>query len=106
MTTIFFGTVAIVIAVLFILYVLLEALFYDEQKTRFKETMMTGMPVLLDEEEFQVVSVDYENETAVVANLYHEPFKVDISRLYPIKPYRTVFKIMYDHLKERYDRKD
>lgn len=96
MVEIIIGYSAITLVVGLILWVLFEAYVHDKQRTKFMKSICPGMNVMLNGEAFQVVSVDNKFDYVTVFNIYHEPFRVDKHRLYPVVPYKTAYHVLLE----------
>ena len=95
------GFIAIMLTCCFILWVLIEALYYDMQRKKFIDELYVGQEVLLGQNEVIVVSFDRENRMVLVSGLFHEPMSVDETRLYPIEGFKSFFRGMLDEIMKR-----
>jgi hypothetical protein len=100
--TLVLGTIVFIIVVFVVIWVLLEAMIYDHQRTRFLNQLKSNDCILINKEPFRVIRVNREKETMLVANIYHEPKWVDITMASPPEGFLTVYRVIIDAVREHF----
>jgi flagellar biogenesis protein FliO len=80
-------------------WILIEALHRDRERMRFLQSLKIGSNAMLGNKEVVVISIDKEEHSVLVMNVYQEPFWVDITELSsPEKP-EWAITILWNRLK-------
>ena len=102
--TLVLGTIVLMIVVFGAIWVLLEAMIYDHQRTKFLAEIKPNDCILIHKVAYKVLRVNREKETILVTNVYHEPKWVDITMASPGEEFVTVYRIIIDAVKGHFKR--
>lgn len=101
MTTLVLALVTFLLIAMFLVlfWILIEALHIEMERSKFLQSLRIGSKAMLGNKDVVVVSIDKEENSALVMNVYQEPSWVDISELNsPEKP-EWAITILWNRLK-------
>jgi predicted outer membrane lipoprotein len=94
-----FAILGILLVCTLIVWALIEALWYDHNRTKFLNELTVGDAAKLHDELVYIMSID-DNDYVVVYNLHNEPVRIDKSLLQSPTPIVSAIKTLYRKFRE------